>query len=492
MNILQLNIRKLVCFVCFLAIFFVPVRIALSSGAVLIDENRDNVLDILANTKLLEGKPALFFTQRLQETPGLNDDDYLFLANHINNFVLVDSLYADLPVDFATEQIIQIPKIEDRVVFDFPLEINGIYEIYLDKMDLKNSSFKSFDIQVNGIRPAGFTGDWPDRNFNKYYKIGDVNLISGKQRVSMDFGESEGVSAKQSSFRLLIVKKNLKNEIAEILKDKMFRKKTQFCYVFKNNTGKFSVYNDGSVSSGRIKVPFRIQLLVTKSKEDAVKISPSQKLIKIDGKTYVSSDFKNPDCASSGESVILSKDIYLSDGLHVYERINSGNFIVKWAILEQLVVSDDKINEPGVFFKRINPAKYIINIRGASAPFWLIFSESYHKKWTLFKNTNSTACRTNLTNSSVTEGIHSSRFEIKDIKYLRKTPLNARHFEVNGYANTWYIDPKYHETGENFSLVLYFLPQSYFYLGLILSAAVCFFSALLILIAGLIRKLLTK
>ncbi len=57
-----------------------------------------------------------------------------------------------------------------------------------------------------------------------------------------------------------------------------------------------------------------------------------------------------------------------------------------------------------------------------------------------------------------------------DIRYLFRKPLNEElHFNVNGYANAWYIDPKKLGMNENFTITLYFKPDSYFHFGLIIS-----------------------
>lgn len=74
-------------------------------------------------------------------------------------------------------------------------------------------------------------------------------------------------------------------------------------------------------------------------------------------------------------------------------------------------------------------------------------------------------------NVNVTECQPESRFfEIKDLtRIFGKHVAEDKHFVVNGYANGWYIDPHELGTGENFTVTLYFKPQSYFYIGLIIS-----------------------
>ena len=74
-------------------------------------------------------------------------------------------------------------------------------------------------------------------------------------------------------------------------------------------------------------------------------------------------------------------------------------------------------------------------------------------------------------NLNVTECQHESDFfEIKDlIRPFRASGHEKNHFIVNGYANGWYIDSEELGVGDNFTVTLYFKPQSYFYIGLIIS-----------------------
>ena len=84
-----------------------------------------------------------------------------------------------------------------------------------------------------------------------------------------------------------------------------------------------------------------------------------------------------------------------------------------------------------IMFQRVNPTKYAIHVN-ASNPFFLVFSESYHKDW---------------------------------IAYVdgQRVPSEF-HFMANGYANAWYIN----KTGI-YTITLEFWPQRLFYLGATIS-----------------------
>jgi hypothetical protein len=128
---------------------------------------------------------------------------------------------------------------------------------------------------------------------------------------------------------------------------------------------------------------------------------------------------------------------------------------------------------PRIYFQKINPVKYKVKIESARVPFYLIFSESYHSAWKAYINTDAIQCSPISTydNLNVTECQHKSRFfEIKDLNRIFDESIpEEKHFVVNGYANAWYIDPQTLGTGENFTITIYFKPQSYFYIGLIVS-----------------------
>jgi hypothetical protein len=133
----------------------------------------------------------------------------------------------------------------------------------------------------------------------------------------------------------------------------------------------------------------------------------------------------------------------------------------------------DSTAHPHIFFQKINPTKYKIKIENAEEPFYLTFSESFNPSWQTYINTDTMQCNPIATyeNVNVTEcNPESKLFEVRDITRIFSDPIpEENHFMANGYANAWYIDPQQLGTGENFTVTLYFKPQSYFYIGLIIS-----------------------
>jgi hypothetical protein len=98
----------------------------------------------------------------------------------------------------------------------------------------------------------------------------------------------------------------------------------------------------------------------------------------------------------------------------------------------------NRLSVPDITFQTKNPTTYLITVRRATGPFVMIFNQSYHWGWSL-----------------------------KGIK--------ATHFEANGYANAWLIEPE----RETMQLHLEYKPQKIFMLGLAVSSLLlllgCFF-----------------
>ncbi|HPN54298.1 MAG TPA: hypothetical protein PLB52_00030 [Candidatus Moranbacteria bacterium] len=146
-------------------------------------------------------------------------------------------------------------------------------------------------------------------------------------------------------------------------------------------------------------------------------------------------------------------------------------------------------------FQYNNSEKYIISINLQNKQS-LIFLQNFHQEWNIYleKNNSNGWCfesdKKIKYNNNITEcqGFDKKFFEIKNLYYLWKKPIfNDTHKIINEYANKWTIDPEYIK--QNFSkeyyrenpdgsidveMVLYFKPQSYFYLGLIISGTTLF------------------
>ncbi len=189
-------------------------------------------------------------------------------------------------------------------------------------------------------------------------------------------------------------------------------------------------------------------------------------------------------------SVIFAKSISFSETL--IKMIESQNFSVGKSVvllrnksyklninLYELPSVKDNITTT---FKKINPTKYIVSVENATQPFFLVFSESYHPQWKIYvedKPMKFNKIVAEYSHVNVKEAEHDwYKFTPEDIIFLFKKPAvnETYHFKANGYANAWYIDPKeFDKDGDGkFTMTIYFLPQSLFYLGLFISGTTLF------------------
>jgi hypothetical protein len=116
----------------------------------------------------------------------------------------------------------------------------------------------------------------------------------------------------------------------------------------------------------------------------------------------------------------------------------------------------------------INPTKKLVHIKGATTPFFLSMSESYHDKWYL-----------ELNNAKVQGRLGGWwPFAAPD-----KVP-DEYHYQLNGFLNAWYVDTtqlcevqklagctQNPDGSYDIEMVIEFWPQRWFYLGLIISGA---------------------
>jgi hypothetical protein len=130
------------------------------------------------------------------------------------------------------------------------------------------------------------------------------------------------------------------------------------------------------------------------------------------------------------------------------------------------------IDTPIITFERINPTKYYVKVENANSPFFIVFSEVYSPQWRAYtenKPFNFNNIIAEYKSLGVKESRHEMKFTMLDISYLFKKSISEdMHFLANGYSNAWFVDPN--EIGKNnFTIVLYFEPQTYYYLGITIS-----------------------
>ncbi|OGM92929.1 hypothetical protein A2333_02015 [Candidatus Wolfebacteria bacterium RIFOXYB2_FULL_49_7] len=112
----------------------------------------------------------------------------------------------------------------------------------------------------------------------------------------------------------------------------------------------------------------------------------------------------------------------------------------------------------------VNPTKKLVHIKGATTPFFLAMSESYHDKWQLQMN-----------DGEVNGFFRSWVPFVKPVRIA-----DEYHYKLNGFLNSWYIDTETlcavekrcvqnTDGSYDIEMVIEFFPQRWFYLGLLIS-----------------------
>jgi len=134
-----------------------------------------------------------------------------------------------------------------------------------------------------------------------------------------------------------------------------------------------------------------------------------------------------------------------------------------------------KTKLPKIYIEKINPTKYQVKIFDVHRPFVLVFSEAFNPNWKAFigktHSTKTGEVIRSYFNGDVQEGRHKNIFfDTNTFETLRMISINeSNHFQINGYANAWYITPADTAGAQNYELIIEMTQQRAFYLGLAVS-----------------------
>ncbi len=158
--------------------YFLPHIYASDSNSTMVEGNSNNGLIILASTKYLDGRPALFFNKQVEEKE--ND-----LLNKVNNIVLYDSLWQD----FAGEEVLQKRANPTAYIFatmnraSFLVEKDRLYDLKIklipkdDVYPVKGDSEKTALIKID----------------NKIFSLNDFVILEEHDTPNMKI-VSKGIS----------------------------------------------------------------------------------------------------------------------------------------------------------------------------------------------------------------------------------------------------------------------------------------------------------
>lgn len=343
--------------------------------------------------------------------------------------------------------------IDSRVVYQFNVEDEGEYEVFLPKTGHFPGSF-NFDEELVQVDNNIVTVSFQERDefvslgkryFDKgLHEIGinqkvNENLVNQSNfsldandqetKVSLDIKSFDPYSDYNISFDYFIRYGSGFDLILHHNTDKKSTKKDETIYHYNQHIEKDAYWHDRKNFSEIIS-PYRssdtAQIIFRLEPWNNCEAIFTENKSKCENPT-VRETFNRPS----------SVEIY---NFSVTPRLPDRVYLVKGERKE--------LYGPSVSYNKINPTRYEVSIKGAESPFLLIFSESYDSRWAAFFPTD-------------TRGKLVSWFpKTQDKEYV----VNSRHILANGYANAWWVDKK-----GNYSMVVEFLPQRLLSVGYIIS-----------------------
>ncbi|GAC1391957.1 MAG: hypothetical protein NVSMB46_06390 [Candidatus Saccharimonadales bacterium] len=189
-----------------------------------------------------------------------------------------------------------------------------------------------------------------------------------------------------------------------------------------------------------------------------------------------------------------TKNIVLYDNLYLNRipELSNTYFIVTNPLKEMITPN---ITE----FTSLSPTKHQVQFKEAKGTFLLSFAEAYDPSWKIYLNPirNSRPCNQIASFEAIQEpsSMQPNRkvkqcqgpqhyIGKKDLVYLKNNSLfNDKHIKLNGFSNGWMIDPQYvkdHFTSDyytinsdgslNFNATIYYKPQTFVFIGFIISS----------------------
>lgn len=192
-----------------------------------------------------------------------------------------------------------------------------------------------------------------------------------------------------------------------------------------------------------------------------------------------------------GQTSVLDRDGYwleplkvrLTAGLHNLKILPHSTFKVDLVEVANETSGKSAVNSlqsPKIDFKKINPTRYVVDVKDAKGPFTLVFSESFHEGWKGYIRKR-LEVRGQMLEAPQTSNLKPQTFSEEPWSALwtawkdrgNRTEIKD-HFVVNGYANGWIVYPSAVDSQQSFEIVLEFKPQRLFEIGLIISMTTLF------------------
>jgi hypothetical protein len=373
-----------------------------------------------------EGLPALGYTDLLKNHPVLiyaDQQAYLGadLLDKVDAIVFFRAGWQDLALEF-------LPP-ENRILWknDLIIPRDGSYEIYARYPDDRADKDLAPGFLIDN-KPVTAPDGLEVASLRRWVHVGTTRLNRGRHTAS---------AVPPGCIDFFLVDAGVRINFEKYIFEEVGRRKIRFYFTTDQEAGYV----------GFAKGPYDFQIVFAgKPKEERASLWTFQ------NKEIALRDMF---CREKDLSRVFSGTATLSghDGIFRLSSLSAAR--PKWIVFSPSEDMERKTAAaPFVSFQRISPVKYIVSVQDAKTPFWLVFSEGYNELWRLYRDDLKA----------------SSPWDMRDIRFLGKPFLKAKHYRLNAYANGWYVDPGEEGLPASFSLVLFFWPQAWFYLGLVISA----------------------
>ena len=188
----------------------------------------------LAETKYLDGKSVLIFTEQMREAEkgirGLGDwgqgTGGLGNWRQNANFVFKDSSWRDLAVELSAQSTVHSPQSTVRI------ETPGIYEIYFERgkgeRETGNGKWK---VRVDGNEVLVTNYQLPITNSRKYVKVGEVELEEGKHEIKLKI-KNKKLKMEKQKIKMILVNKEERERTEKVIWKRINSPETEVCYIF--------------------------------------------------------------------------------------------------------------------------------------------------------------------------------------------------------------------------------------------------------------------
>jgi len=188
-------------------------------------------------------------------------------------------------------------------------------------------------------------------------------------------------------------------------------------------------------------------------------------------------------------------------------KVYENSLDVLYKIKDNLFEGKIRATNTAVDFQYVNPTTYKIYVHNLKNKSQLSFVESYSSGWNLYleKNPSNAWCNKGdyFELSKTKECFGGERtFDLNELTTLyKKSIFDDTHALENSFSNKWQIDPNYvkqhfsadyykvnSDGGIDLEFTLYFKPQSYYFLGLLISASVILLVIVGLLVVGIKKR----